>query len=241
MLNKEDIGLKFLLGLSVPIEGIGGLKSPLLRDVVDMGQEFYMLTLTTLLFDKSKANLDPDYIARRSDFEILTDGIRDDASFREVFFYGLWLHFGKTPMLNDEGFVCFDEDDEYSVLDEEKFNQLKYLIRIANNLKDQEDEQYDAANEAARKLIEKIKKNKAEAPVVQKPQPVNLHSIVSAVGWKAESFEIVNQLNMYQLYDGYYRLGFLDNYHYTMTGIYAGTIDQKKIKLSDINWANIIK
>jgi hypothetical protein len=141
-----------------------------------------------------------------------------------------------VPFLSDEGLVYFDELNEDSVLTEDKFEYMKKLTRIANHIP--EPEPYDAANEAARKLIEKIKKNRQNVKV---PQKMNLHSIISAVGWKSQSFDFISKLNIYQLYEGFNRLRFIDDYEYIRTGISTGTFDGSKIKLSDINWANIIK
>jgi hypothetical protein len=139
------------------------------------------------------------------------------------------------------GIVYFGEFSEDSILTEEKFEYIKRLVRIANNVPEKtEEEEYKAGNERARKFLEKIKKQKEEINKLKK-QKINLHSIISAVGWKAQSFDFISKLNIYQLYDGFYRLGYIDNYNYTMTGIYTGNIDGSKIKLPDINWANIIE
>jgi hypothetical protein len=79
------------------------------------------------------------------------------------------------------------------------------------------------------------------AKAKKKDEKINLHSIISAVAWRTVGFNEVLKLTIYQLYDGFYRLGLIDNYHYTFTGIYTGNIDGSKIKLPDINWANTIK
>ena len=111
---------------------------------------------------------------------------------------------------------------------------------IANNISMDEEDEYIAGNERARKFIEQQKKKKAML-AKHKKQTINLRSIISGVGWKAQSFEFISKLNIYQLYDGYGRLGVIDNYHYTMSGLYAGTVDSKSIKLPELNWANIIQ
>jgi hypothetical protein len=155
-----------------------------------------------------------------------------------MFFYGLNLHLDTFPILDSSGLIYFGEPSVESILTEEKFEYIKKLVRIANNLS--EPEEYVAGNEKARKLIEKIKRNreKSKQPVKQN---INLHSTISAVGWKAQSFKFISELTIYQLYEGFNRLGYIDNYNFTMTGIYTGNIDGSKIKLPEINWANIIK
>ncbi len=239
ILNDNDIHLKFLMGLPVYVDGIGNFHSPYLTEIVDLTEENYNLSISSILFDKKNLE-DQSDLDDFSNFQVLLSAIYQDTSFREFFFYGLNLHLDASPTQHPEGLIYFGELSEDSVLTEEKFEYLKRLVRIANNLQVKvEEDEFKAGNEQARKLIEKIKKNRAKSKPSQ--QPINLHSIISAVGWKAESFNFISKLNIYQLYDGFYRLGVIDNYNNTMTGIYTGNIDGSKIKLPEINWANIIK
>lgn len=242
-LNMDDIRLKFLLNLSVPIEGIGEFKAPLLSEIVNLTENIYNQSLSSILFTKNSLEYNEE-MEKHSDFEILLSAVNFDDSFRELFFYGINLHLNKEPVLHESGLIYFDDLSEENILTEEKFNYFKSMVIVANNLQSpKEEEEYKAGNERAAKFMERLKKNKemvAKAKAKQQP-PINLHSLISAVGWKAKSFDFINQLNIYQLYDGYFRLGVLDNYHYTMQGIYSGTVDGSKIKLPEINWANVIK
>jgi hypothetical protein len=239
IINDNDIRLKFLLGLPVHIDGIGAFHSPSLSEVVDLTEGLYNMSLSAIMFDKKQLT-EQDGLEEYSNFQILLSIIDQDSLFREYFFYGLNLHLSATPHILENGLIYFDELSEDSILTEEKFEYIKKLVKIANNVQEQksQEEKYDFADERAKKLYEKIKKNRENVKI---PQKVNLHSIISAVGWKAQSFDFLNNLNIYQLYDGYYRLGYIDAYENTMTGIYTGNIDGSKIKLADINWANIIE
>jgi hypothetical protein len=241
IINDNDIRLKFLLGLPVHIDGIGAFHSPSLSEVVDLTEGLYNMSLSAIMFDKKQLT-EQDGLEEYSNFQILLSIIDQDSLFREYFFYGLNLHLSTTPHILENGLIYFDELSEDSILTEEKFEYIKKLVKIANNVQEQksQDEEYKAGNERARKFLEKLKKQREEINKVKK-QKINLHSIISAVGWKAQSFDFLNNLNIYQLYDGYYRLGYIDAYENTMTGIYTGNIDGSKIKLADINWANIIE
>jgi hypothetical protein len=241
IMNDNDIRLKFLLGLPVHIEGIGNFYSPIISRVVDLTENQYNMSLSTIMFDK-KSLTEQDGLEEYSNFQILLSAINQDIVFRDYFFSGLNLHIDATPYLLENGYIYFNELTEESILTEEKFDYIKKLVKIANNISEKQsvEEEYKAGNERARKFMEKLKKQREEINKAKK-QKVNLHSIISAVGWKAQSFDFLSKLNIYQLYDGYYRLGYIDNYEYTMTGIYTGNIDGSKIKLADINWANIIE
>jgi len=65
--------------------------------------------------------------------------------------------------------------------------------------------------------------------------------MISGLGWKANNINIFDvwDLTVYQLYDGLNRLKIIDDYQFTLSGIYAGTIDSGKINLKDINWMKI--
>lgn len=243
-LKIDDIHLKFLLNLTVPVSGIGEFRAPLLRDIVDITEQQYRIALNTMLFERDYLGKEMEEIAEYTDTQLLAAVIYQDSLYRESFHCACQIHFNKTPSLSDDGEIYFDTLSKENILTDEKFNYIKHLVRIANNIQEkqtEEDEEIIPGNEQARKFMEELKKSQELLNKAKKKEPINLHSLISSVGWKTKSFDFINQLNIYQLYDGYYRLGTIDNYHYTMTGIYSGTIDADKVKLPDINWANIIK
>lgn len=128
------------------------------------------------------------------------------------------------------------------VVDEKAINrnnwdEIKNIILMQNNIKK---ETYNPANKKAKEIIEKIKKNKKNAPVIK--QNNDFFSIVSGLAWKSNSINAINifDLNIYSFYDGLNRLNLIDDYEYTLTGIYTGNVDAKKINLKDLSWFKII-
>jgi hypothetical protein len=237
-LNENDIHLKLFAGLPIEVDGIGDLRIPTLKEVVQLGENEYYNYVFHLLFTKKSLSVTNDELDNYSDFEALTLLLLYNTSFKEVFFNGLKYFFNKEPKLEQQyGLVYFDELTEDSVLTDEKLLYIQNCLKIAHFIKEEEEE-YEAGNEQARQFIEKLKKKKAKIKV--KPKQ-NLHSIMSAVAWKTVGIDKILNLTIYQLYDGYRRLENIDNYQFTLMGIYTGNIDAKKIKLPDINWANIIK
>lgn len=242
--KNSDIHLKLLLGLPIQIQGIGNFSAPSLTAIANLTEDVYNSALSSILFDKNNLE-DSSQFQNYTNFEILSSAIYQDSSFREFFFHGLNLHMDSLPQLHDQGFVYFDELSEDSILTEEKFIYLKKLVKIANNLSEsnqEEEKKYDFGTEEAKSFWEKLRQKRAlAARASKKEEKINLHSIISAVGWKTDSFDSMHKLNIYQLYNGFSRLRIIDNYSYTMTGIYSGSIDGSNIKLPDIDWANIIK
>ncbi len=176
-----------------------------------------------------------------SDFQLTMSYIYHDNFFKEMFFNGLNMIFSDDPIQHESGLVYFGELGNERVITDTSLNDIQEIVKIANWIKEpEEEEEIIPGNERARKFMEKLKLRKAKAP---KPKPKqNLHSIVSSVSWKStRGLDEIMNLTIYQLYNGLRTLDNIDNYHYTLTGIYTGNIDSKGIKLPDIHWANIIK
>lgn len=240
-ISDSDIHLKLQLDLPICVEGIGNFKAANILDIGRLGEEKYNHLLSALMFSKKSLETDED-LSEVTDIQLLYTYVHHDPNFANLLFEAIELHFDSKPLLHDEGFIYFGELSEETVLEETKFQMIKKLITISNNLKEPEEkEEYEAGNERARKFMEKLKKKKELLAKAKKKDAITLQSMISAVGWKSDSFFDVHKLNIYQLYDAFNRLGMIDNYHYTLTGIYSGNVDGSKIKLPEINWANNIK
>jgi hypothetical protein len=239
MLKDSEITLKFQLDLPVYVEGIGNFKPLNIKKIAEIGEEKYNTLLSSLMF--SKENLQSDEgLEEVTDIQVLYMFVNHDEQFRSTFFEAIETHFDSKPLLHEEGFIYFGQLDETTILEDSKMEYIQRLIRLSNFLKEQEKDEYEAGNERAKKFMEKLRKKKEKLANVKKDQ-ITLQSMISAVGWKSNSFFDVHKLNIYQLNDAFHRLGTIDNYHYTLTGIYSGAVDGSKIKLPDINWANNIK
>lgn len=239
ILNDNELHLKFLLRQSVYVDGLGYFHSPTLEEIINMTESKYNESISALLFDKSNLEINNEEIDNYTNFQVLSSLVYNDDHFRKAYFNCLKLHFSKEPKMQEDGYVYFDELSEDTVITEEKFEYIKRLVRIANHIAEKKNDDFNAGNAKARKFLKKLKEKEARLAKYKKSNS-NLHSIISAVGWKTQDFVSINNLNIYQLYDGYSRFHVLDNYHYTMSGIYAGTVDGSKIKTEDIDWANIL-
>lgn len=240
-MTEDDIRLKLLANVPIHIDGIGDFQLPSVREVIRMNESTYQQYLSWILFSKDHLQSPSEDINEYTDMEVFVTLIFHDVSFREGVFSAFKTFLNSEPQMLENGVIYFNELNDDSVLTEEKWEYIKKLIRIGNYIEDKKEE-YDFANDKVRSFWEKKKQKKRElAAKVKKEEVINLHSIISAVGWKANSFFNVLNLTIYTLYDAYYRLGLIDNYNHTMTGIYTGNVDGSKIKLPEINWANIIK
>lgn len=237
-LSNNDIHLKLLANKPIPIEGIGLLQFPTVDNIIEIGEGLFNEYVSLLLFTKSNLEKQDETLDGYSDFDILSSILVYQDSFGSSFFNALrWLFNSKPNIIKEHGIVYFDELSEESILTEEKFIYIQRIVKIAFFIQEEKEPDYEPGNERARKFMENLKKKKAAAK--KKPKQ-NLHSLISALAWKKIGLDKVFNLTIYQLYDGYQRLENIDNYHYTLTGIYTGNVDAKKINLPDINWANIL-
>lgn len=234
---NESVEARFLLDIPVHIDGLGDLYSPSIVEIVDMTEDKYNSALNIFLLDGNK---DEFKELGLTDLELITYFCMQDESILDLFFCALKIHFRNEEILYNDGWFYFNEFTDSARLTEEKFIFIKDIVRIANNLKIEKAEEYKAGDERARRLIELQKRSRQKVEEAKK-QKINLRSLISAVGWKSKEFNFINSLNIYQLYDGYYRLQFIDNNNHVTSAIYAGTINAKDVKMSDINWANILK
>jgi hypothetical protein len=242
-MNEADIHLKLLANVPVNVEGIGFFQLPTIKDMIDMGESKYNQLLSMVTF--SKEYLNANDLDGFSDLEVFATSIFYDQNFHELVNKSFKLFFNKeiqVKKLGDIPVLYFDELREDTVLTEEKWELTKKIAKIGNFIQEAKEEEYVAGNERARKFLEEQKKRKELLAKVKKnKEQVNLHSILSAVAWRTTGVNELLNLTIYQLYNGYFRLGLIDNYNHITTGIYTGNVDSSKIKLPDINWANIIK
>lgn len=234
MVIDNDINLRLLAGMPIDINNLGILTPLKLKDITNIGESNYNELLSVLLIDKS--NIEGLNDQEISNLELLMVYSYQNIEFREKVLKSLKLFFNKEFLMSNEGlFYCED-----LIIDKEPFDDFQYALKCANHIEIKKEPEYVPGNERARKFMEKLKLNKQN---IKKPETMNLHSIISGVAWKSNNMNIIDifKLTIYQLYDAFYRLENIDNYNYTLSGIYAGTVDSKNINISNITWSRILK
>lgn len=201
-----------------------------------MGMSVYNGYLSSLLIDKSMFK-DGELSEEVTNYDLLLGNCFHDESYRITVFKALELFFKSEPRLHAE-------EDTLKILigngeiNDNNFPMIQNTITLGNNVKISNEPEFKAANKQAQKLIDMIKKNRAKAP--PKKEKMDLHSIISGLIWKenGQSLDSILNMNIYQIYNGFNTTNSIENYHHTVSALYAGTLDGKKIKMSDIHWAN---
>jgi len=235
---KIDDELRLLKGSSFFMDGIE-IKPFTISEIVEIGYEKYHQTMNIFALEVEDIIKDiPEELNNISIFDLfLKSGLQE---LFEGFIGAIGL------FLRIENISEFGIDEEFNiVLDAKKkinrdnWGNICKIIQMQNCVK-REKEDYNPANEQARKIIEKIKALKRENPI---KESITFPSMISGIANKSNNLNILNiwDLTVYQLYDALNRLNLIDNYQFTLNGIYAGTVNGEKINMKDINWMNTIK
>ncbi|MNW44433.1 hypothetical protein D3C74_216680 [compost metagenome] len=237
-MSDIDLELKMLINIPIELEGAGLIYLPSLKKIAQIGFSTYNQLLSILLIDMKSIGHSIDESV--TEFDILYANCLHNKSFRELAFQGLSLFFCADPVLVEEEECYFIRLGENGILNSINFSLFQKTLYLANNLKSENEPEYNPVNSKAQEMINLILKARKKQPKLR--EKMDLLSIVSGLAWKQNGISIqeVFELNIYQIYNGFFFTNNIDHYHHTLTGIYAGTVDGKGIKMSDIHWANKI-
>ncbi|RYI30610.1 hypothetical protein EVU96_09345 [Bacillus infantis] len=243
---NQDVEFSLIVGVPVKLNDVCSIHIPTLKEIAEIGFINYQTHIYYLLLPRSEfmkmVTVDENHLDefnKMSDFEIYSTVCIGYPQLTDVVLQAL-EYFTKCKVSFSDGIFLISTETSSFPLSEEQFVFIQDIIRIANGIeKDTEEEDFNPANEMAKKFMDMIKKNKKKQP--KKKEKINLISVISSLRWKSCESENIFNMTVYQLYDGFSRLKAIDDYHYTLTGLYSGTVDHKKTNPSDIHWANIIK
>lgn len=239
-MNIEDTKIQLSVNLPVNIGNSLFYHPTSFKEAARIGWSNYNQYLSTLLIDKSayEKNLEDDI----KNFDLFYVNCYHNEDFKNTSFNALRLFFMDEPELCEEsGNVFIGFHSLGARLDHSNFDNLQHLLKIAHHLKIDKEEEFNAGNSAAQKMIDMILRNKSKRPPPK--EKMDLNSIITSLAWKPNGLSILSiyDLNIYQIYQGFFVTNNIDDYYFTLSGIYAGTLDAKNIKMSDIHWANKIK
>jgi len=226
--------LKLLKGSSFFVNEIE-IKPLTLKEIVDIGYMKYQQYLNVYILDLEDILLDiPEEFNEIKIFDLLLNSGIDDLL--ENLLSSIYFFFKPKNIKVIENEIILDDN----IINRDNWDSICEIIKIQNCVKKAEKEEYNPANEKAREIIEKIKALKKSIP---QRESITLASMISGIAWKSHNINIINiwDITMYQLYDALNRLNLIDDYNFTLSGLYAGTIDGTKIDMKKINWMKIIK
>lgn len=244
--EEQAIKLRLLAGLPIDITDAGLLRAPTLRRISEIGEAHYNRLVSALLFDASQLeNRETD---DKHSFELLFAYCYYNDPFRLHVLEAVELFFQRRASLAVEGKrmqivlgdqVSTDVAPVAGRIDASNFERLQDVVKLVNHMKLPSGPEFAPANPRAKAMIERIVKARRNKPAGK--MTVNLHSIVSGMAWRSPALSIASifDLTVYQLYDGFFRLETIDQYHFTLTGVYTGAMDGTQINFASLHWTSI--
>lgn len=237
-MDESDIHFKLLCGLPIYIQEAGYLKIPTLKEIAAMDFSLYNLYLSHILIDKKM--LSNQYDESVTNFDIFYANMLYNEEFKETAVSAIQLFFSELPVLMETENTIYISIGQGKIT-YDNFGVIQKVLMLGNNTELVKEPEYNPGNSRAKKMIQMIMKNREKQP---KPkEKIDLQSIISGLAWKDNgvSLKEITNMTIYQIYNGFYVTNNIDNYRHTMSGLYAGTIDSKSVKMADIHWANKYK
>ena len=235
---KIDDELRLLKGSSFFVNGIE-IKPFTIGEIVEIGYEKYQQIMNIFVLEVEDIIKDiPEELDDITVFDLFLKSGLQELFEGLISAIGLFLRIENTNefSINEEFNIIVNKN---KVINRNNWGNICKIIQMQNCVK-REKEDYNPANEEARKIIEKIKALKRENPI---KESVTLSSMISGIANKSNNLNILNiwDLTTYQLYDALNRLNLIDNYQFTLNGMYAGTVNGKDINMKDLNWMKTFK
>jgi hypothetical protein len=248
-MDRLTLEMKLLKGSPIEFQNVGIIYPVTLKEIADgIGFMKYNQYLSVIALDKYdiKEQLQTTEDIEVFDFLVI-NALKGAEDYKKLIIESLSWIFREPIHVDEFGFFYLGKTEDQRIIHKGNFQELVGLVMQMNHIEREEDEfaelEANAANEQARKMIQRLRENKRELKKHVKNKGIDLISMLSGIAWKCSNVNIFNiwDLTIYQLYDAYYRICVVDEYNNTMRGLYAGTIDSKSVNLEEVNWTKTIK
>lgn len=244
-MKEIDFKLKLLAGQPINTNGYGEIKPLTMREIINFGYSEYMQCLNMICLEKedlfSSDSTILQEIADVSILDILLLYGGDEIEQSLINALQLFLRGEVTLDKDNLSLIVRDENDNYSIVNRTNFNEIKEILKWINYVNSFNEKTYDnfnPANEEARKLkeqqdalkrqVEAIKRKQNNEDVDEDEAP-DIYDIMSAVASKSNSVNELNilDLTIYQIYTKFKRLEIIDQYDISIKSIMAGASNVK--------------
>lgn len=231
--------LSLLSGKSITITDKITFVQPTLQDVIKFGEKEYyhiLANLTAIPSDMKSLLWDSGIDWMEFDdmqlFQALSSQIHPSKT--SIFFPG--IDFTQFIMLknNDGDFIMYSKSQDV-IIDKLVFAKMQDCLCKTHNIKKKVER---AGNKYTKQVLIDEDRQKREMNK-NKEFESNLYGLISSMvnysGFKY-SYRDVWDLTMFQFMDAVKRVRLIDSTNHLLNGVYAGTVDSKKIKNEKFNW-----
>lgn len=238
MINLDVDELQLYFGEDFIINDMIKIRQPLIGDVISYGEaEYFSMihTFTAIPSDmKSQLwdmGLDWTEVEDFELFMMLAQTLTPD---RTSILFGD-LDFSKLrPFRNNQnGDIVLADKETSIIVDKMIYLRIMNYLRKLHNITPKVEK---AANKLTKRvLIDEDRQKKLLAK--DKPFKSYLLPLISSVKVKqGYTKDYVRNMGLYEFFDDVARMQLINNADHLLSGVYAGTIDMKKINKSELNW-----
>lgn len=200
------------------------------------------LQMTNLMCRTPRDFIEPKYLKEFGDVKLfdifcMTEEMQDLFKKAMNFFTGYeWDFVGTSAFIE---FWATNENNERVHINRENCEEIFDVIKSMYCLHDNKKEsQRDDIDDRMREILAEFEEEESKVNTA-KGSKITLFSIIAGVATKHNSINLLNiwDYTIYQIIHSFKLLEKISNEDRTMTGIYSGTIDSKKIDLDKIHWA----
>lgn len=235
----ENLNLKFLANEPIEIINIGKVYPLTLREIARIGENKYYQYLNILGIDPEqylKETKEQDEILKNlSSFDILmmyclyNDSLTLDI--KNMILEAIRLFFKEEvsfTLMETNPLFYFGEIQDGRFITRENYENIKDIILKQNCYKKKKEEEFKPANEAATKLVEKIKAMRNKRPETN----LTLFDLISVLAANSNNLNILTvwELSMFQFNDQFNRMQMIEDFEININSLLHGA-DSKKINL----------
>ena len=238
MINLDVDELQLYFGEEYVINDYIKIHQPTIGEVVDYGEASYFSTVHTITAIPSDMksqlwDMELDWTELK-DFELfmmLAQTLTPDKT--GLLFGDLDFSKLKPFQNNQNGNIVLANKETGVIIDEMIYLRIVNYLRKLHNIKPKVEK---AFNKITKKiLIEEDRQKILHAK--DKPFKSYLLPLISAVKVKqGYTKDYVKNMGFYEFFDDVARMQLINSADHLLSGVYAGTIDMKKINKSELNW-----
>lgn len=242
-----DVKLQLLAGLPIEVTKVKQIRPLKLKEIIKFGYSNYLekLNILTLTKDKLLENLGDDFVKQLpndiNEFDIMFSLSEESMQnlLKECLEFFLEEKITNFPK---EQCMMFGSEEDIKLIHRKNYSVIKDVILLQNYILPFDDDVVTPKNEKAKIVSERMKKAKDEVKRIKTKEQGEMESdffdMVSAISSKSYSLNKIDvmELTMFQIYEEYKRLSFIDQYHVNIQAMLQGA---KNIKLQ--HWSNKIK
>ncbi len=202
-----DIRLLLMTGGDIPIPSLtAAIHQPTIREIAMIGEKDFFIGAQLLCVDKNFYIQDKNTLSQTNNFQIFMTVLSDknEVSKKIATLQVLTLLFPKYKVNLTPRTLLLIDGENSIVIDENNFEDLQAILRSVFCLDKSSQDTFNPANEAARKIAEKLMRGRQRVAAQKGELDASVltqYLSILTIGLNSMSLQDLMNLTMFQLYD----------------------------------------